>query len=578
MPAASPPRDTKLMIGVAVAFAVLCGASLAFMPLDGFWVVDNAAKQMQVEALAASGGRDISLQLSAAQRSIDPAASWNPVPFPFAVTRAGKVYPVFAPAFALAAVPLQAVAGKAGLLVLPLLGGVFTLLGLVRLAAVVAPGDRHVAWLAPALAGLCTPMWFYSLEFWEHTPAVALLVWSLWFTLRFLEAGRPRDLVLGAMLAALGAWLRDDLLLLALVVVATPVVCRRGLRPALLAAVAVLACLLPLGLLQWKLVDSPLGLHGPSHLGASSSLGAHLAARPAVFYSMFLAAGPGKAVSIALCLPLVALLALGRRAPTSRPALLLLPVTVLALAAAFVFARGLAGPDGPIVHILRSSNAFLAAAPLVALGCVAPFRGNGARDKAQQDAGESAWRRLRLLAGAWALLYGLAAPLLGANGVHWGNRYLLALYPLLCLPAAIHLRQALRAGNGALAVSLKGALAVLVLASVGLQVWSLALLREKKQFTQRANERIEALQAPVVVTDVWWVPQELPKQFARSIFLVRSDQERDALDARLRATGHPQVLYVTRPGRPVTGRPLATIPDGNLRFYSLAIVQHPTGP
>ena len=30
-------------------------------------------------------------------------------------------------------------------------------------------------------SGLATPLWFYSLTFWEHTPALALLTWAAVF-------------------------------------------------------------------------------------------------------------------------------------------------------------------------------------------------------------------------------------------------------------------------------------------------------------------------------------------------------------------------------------------------------------
>src|SRR5262249_32089348 len=68
---ASPARILRSPVAAAVGLvAVVQLATCLRLETGAFWVIDNAAKLLQVQAIEASGGRDFSLHL--AGRDIDP--------------------------------------------------------------------------------------------------------------------------------------------------------------------------------------------------------------------------------------------------------------------------------------------------------------------------------------------------------------------------------------------------------------------------------------------------------------------------------------------------------------------------
>ena len=73
--------------------------------------------------------------------------------------------------------------------------------------------------------------------------------------------------------------------------------------------------------------------------------------------------------------------------------------------------------------------------------------------------------------------------------------------------------------------------AALVALSFGLQLYSLALLAARKQFSQDLNVEVALDSADIVITDTWFLPADLAYSFhAKPIFVARSESERRRLD------------------------------------------------
>ena len=180
-------------IGVVAVVYIL---TLAGLEGDGLWQVDNANKLLQVQAILHSGGEEFSLPWPG--KTYDPAIEYNPIPNLFSRVEDGRLFSVFSPVFALVSTVPYALVGQAGLYILPLLASLIMLVGVGRLANFIAveagspsPAQRHAAIL---LAGTCTPVWFYSVVFWEHTIAVCLCVWSLYYALSYHRSRIPEAL------------------------------------------------------------------------------------------------------------------------------------------------------------------------------------------------------------------------------------------------------------------------------------------------------------------------------------------------------------------------------------------------
>ncbi len=542
----------------AVSLAIV--ASLYLLTLfvvegRGFWAVDNANKFIQTRALVQSGYTEWSLPWEG--RAIDPDFAFNPLPAPFSRVEDGRLFSYYPPFFAaVASVPWR-LAGSAGLALLPLAGALLALLAVERGARGLGLGPVGVTGAVLGV-GLATPLWFYSAVFWEHAPAAGLVAWGAVWLLRFLASGRRLDLVAASLCATFAIYFRDELYLFCAALLAVALLFSPGRRRqvALGALTSMALGILPLWIFQWLTLGHPLGFHASAALDAS--LAAHLRERADVAYALFVAFLPQAGASLLLALPFVGgfLLrpglsrkALGRAVPAAASWALVCAVVV-----------GIASwrAESPIAWLLGATGLF-GAAPVLLLGFV--------RERGEPRAVRALW----LLCLLYPALYTLVSPLASTGGVHWGNRLLLVLYPLLGLRAAAAVDAWLRAGVGsgrrpALGLAV---VACALLASIALQLRGLELLYQKKRFSWALSEAITARPEPVVATAIWWAPQELHAAwFDKAIFLVDSETELAALLASLRGAGHRKLLYVVPPGDTSRGTLVTRLQDP-LAFYSL---------
>jgi hypothetical protein len=560
LPAAAP------ILAVAAVYVL----TLCLIEKRGFWVVDNAEKYLQLRAIATSGYRQWSIPWPG--KSIDPGFAYNPLPYAFSQVKDGELYPVFSPLFAaISSLPFR-LFGFPGLYVIPLLASLGMLGGVARLAAILGAGRAGRA-AAVLLAGVCTPIWFYSVTFWEHTLAACFCVWAVALHLDFRRSGRLAHGLGAAAFAAFSVYWRDELYLFCLAVLGTHVLFgpRRGV--ALLQLPIMALCLVPLWLFQSWSIGEPFGFHIHRNLLASEGLAAHLAARPRAFYNLLAASGPHVGLSLVASAPFLIPFAWLPRF-TGRSFVRAVPL--LSLAAAAASAATLIGywrASSPIVW-LDSANSLFNTTPILVLA----FLRRGER------AGADPTRWLWTLALFFIFLYGMAAPELATKGLHWGNRYLLVLYPLFaalagrnlvewwCAPAGTHLLRGAERPGGARRPWRRAAVLLALLVALAAQVYSVDLLHRKQTFTRRLNAAIGQRPEPAVVTDVPWAAAEMHEVFyAKPIFFVRSQAQLEQLMRKLEARGVGSAAFVTQGTPDVPDAATTRIDDFGLGFFALQI-------
>ena len=575
-----------------LAVSACYGAALCVLEKRGFWITDNANKFLQVQALANSRYTDFSIPWPG--QVVDPAFAYNPLPYYFTRVESGTLYSVFSPVFALISALSFVHLGHWGLYLLPVLSALVMLAGLAQLARLVAPRIA-VAHVAVLTAGLCTPVFFYSLALWEHTPAICLGIWSVRYLLQFLADSAPKHLCLGMVAAGLSVYFRDEFYLLCLVLALATAFYARASSLKILGSSALLlfVSLLPLWGFQWLTIGHPLGYHLSTHLSTAADWGHHLAARPRVFYNLFAASNPIPALSLVLALPFILAFVLSPRfaAPALQKAV---PAySAVALLSASLSLGGYFFSASPIDYMLKSSNALFAAAPFVALAFLR-----------SADSDFHPFRRwIWLVALSFAALYALAAPKVGSMGIHWGNRYFLLLYPLFAVLAAGNLvdwfttrhqppafpgsrascprrgRDALDLGRKARVACLfdwlkgrrPGVLAVgAVLAlSLAAQGYGISLLAQKKAFSHRLNRELHQRSEEVVITNLRWVPHALCSEFyQRPFFYVATPRHYESLLQRLSEQGYKSYLFLTQ-HRGGPRQPIVEVDDGSLNFFEL---------
>lgn len=540
-----------------LAVSVCYGAALCVLEKRGFWITDNANKFLQVQALANSGYTEFSIPWPG--QTVDPDFIYNPLPYYFTRVESGKLYSVFSPVFALISALFFGYLGHWGLYLLPVLSALAMLAGLAQLARLV--GYRiAVGHVAVLTAGLCTPVFFYSLVFWEHTPAICLGIWSVRYLLQFIADSAPKHLSLGMVAAGLSVYFRDEFYLLCLVLaLATAWYARTGRLKVLVSAALILfASLLPLWLFQWLTIGHPLGYHLNTHLATAADWVQHLAARPRVFYNLFVASNPIPALSLVLALPFILAFVLSPRwaAPALQKAV---PAySAVALICAGLSLGGYFFAASPIDYMLKSSNALFASAPFVALAFLR-----------SADSDRHPLRRwIWLVALSFAALYALAAPKVGSLGIHWGNRYFLILYPLWAVLAAGNLMEWLKRQRPYFSAGVLAVGAVLAL-SLAAQVYGISLLAQKKAFSQRLHSEMRQRSEEVVITNLRWVPHALCGEFyQRPFFYVATPRHYESLLQRLSDQGYKSYLFLTQ-HRGGARQPTVEVDDGSLNFFDL---------
>jgi len=245
---------------------------------------------------------------------------------------------------------------------------------------------------------------------------------------------------------------------------------------------------------------------------------------------------------------------LARWAGAHRWALWPLP---LAVAAAVVMLAGFVTSDRPLWSLM-SANSLLVAAPVLIIAFQFPAAGGTALTHCPR-------RWIMKLAIAYTMAYCLIAPPLNTSGVHWGCRFLLPVYPLMGVLAGGALAKGIRgrrvhgepSGPSQVAEtqprpdaptpSIARTALFLVLAgvSVAMQVYSVSLLYRRQAGSGRLNALVAQAPGDVIVTDGWFVPQELaPIFYDRPVFLMTDPDEWTILKKTLKNANASSALFV----------------------------------
>ena len=551
---------------VAAAY-LLC---LLVLPSRGFWINDNGAKLIQVQGLLQSHWRDYALAWPG--RELDPDFRYNPIPPPIGRLRGSRLDITYSEFFALCASLLFRLFGSVGLCLLPLASGLLTLAGVWRLARSTGGGSK-AADLALMIAGLGTPLWFYSISFWEAMPAVASGLWSLNYLILDLRRPARKFLAVSGLLAALACYFRAEMLLWASALAGVWFLERRQWRGLVLFGFSLLAGLIPLLLLQEFALSSPLGLHLAAHSPFAAGWLAFLRERREVAWMLLLRGDRNHWLSLGLMAPFVVLFLLYPSVNRSRL------VAGFPLLAGFGLGSGLMVLAGQIrsahpMQNLIAMNGLFASAPVLILGLVQVKQDPGSSLEAGLIEPTRWFRLLWRLAAGFTILYLLFSPT-SSQGVHWGGRFLLILYPLLSIPAAANLKAWFLSSSrlfrsGRLLVCLLAALSILA------QVYSFHLLRQRADFTSRLNETVAQRPEPVIIATEWYIPQELAFNFySRPIFLVRNPRNLVPLFRKLQNNGFEQALVVSPSQAPKISPGEGQVLDDGLGFVSLRLQSVP---
>jgi hypothetical protein len=513
------------------------------MPTHVFWSPDEGGKLLQAKTIRFHRGVDYVLPYPGER--LDPELRYYASRtrgrgerslYPVRDDRGGFHFhwPMWFPLLSL--LPLS-LFGITGVYVLPLLAGWLTALLSGRLAAEVDSSLEVPAILA---VGLASPIYFYSLCFWEHTLATALGLLAVLVFVR--RRGSVAGLLYALPLLVLSVLLRLEMLSLLLAAVAASAACalssrggasvapavgeaRAGKWGSLLLLGATLAVLIAVAL---ALADRQLRM-----LTRIPERFARLLVQPRNLAEVLINSpetfGP-QLTPAELAGSFAALLAC-TVAPFFRRAKL---EAVMTLSALLVFVL-LSAKLVLTPQWYRCLHGLVPVAPFVILApCAVPL----------------AWRQRRgplfaLAAVAVFLLPCATAAVLAksvdgsanlTHGLQWGPRYFLVLYPILIVLALAGIHGYWRSTRPEWQKSgVVGLSAFLIGAGLLLQQRGIEESRRTRAMLAALHETLDG-RAPIV-TDLWWLPAALADLYSREpLYVVRSTDELRAW-CRLAADG-----------------------------------------
>ena len=548
LPTSPPARFASTAALFTIAAGIL-HASLG--PPDTHWNLDNGARALAVAHLIRDPG---ATRLEYPGRAHDPHFRSFPLPLggdlPYAALVDGEPVSAYLTPFAWLVLPFVALLGFSGQGVLPAVGGGLAV-GLTGALAHRRTGSMRRALAAAALAALASPLLFYSSVLWEHSVVVALVAGAFAALESRRASGAP---AFGAgLLLGVAAFLREEV---GLLVLATAIgLFAKGRRSEAIRVAA----------------GGAVGIAG--HFAFQRAIGGSWAGvhggvnRPEPFLhtgtavrDLLASTGASGAPLALVGLAAVALgaAAVWRRA--QRPGLLALAgASLLAGISLVAWTRYPDGQDRALALI--GSNSTVVFLPWA---LVVPFLA-ATRRRPRRDAPAP------VPLGTIALLFLGAvlalAPERTITGVHPGPRLLLPLLPLVAALAAERIPA--RVGTATVA---------LVIAAIPALLWnvrSLELLHDKRHASGRIAAAIAADPHRIVVTNLFWLPAELPALwFEREFHLVGEEREvYEALCRRAAAAGEEEVLLVvgasTLPNPPASSRTVI-----NPGFPEFSVVLH----
>jgi len=496
----NPLVKYRSFLALACVTAIYVVLAFLVLPQEGFFSSDEGLKFIQLQNFVRKGWGDFTIDYPG--RKLDPDLRYVPINNPPPLIRDGKIFAVYPVFFPLLAAPLYRLFNHAGLYLIPLFSGLLTLV-ISRYIARLSGGNGFSSIL---LLGLCSPLLFYSLLFWDHALGTLLSTLALWLVIKNLEQPRQFFLLLGGMVTGLAIWVRSELYVMGLVMPAIYFFFgSRRFRHAASICLGTLIALVPLWLFQFLIYGDFIGPH-IAHLVWWAEELPVTTNRLAIIYFTLLEGNSNLVLSFLYFMAFVAstLLVRGPKLRTNRILVGIAFGGLVLLSIPNIFQANAGRPLGGLISTT----------PFLTFGFAA-LSGSSLRQRP---------RFLLALSLGYITLVCLTTPV--DPGLQWGPRFLLPVLPPLTILALNNFHALVKSQEGLSSRGpLKAAFLSVVAVSLLLQASSLRTMYIIKTRDMRLIEATAQTDSPYIVSDEYGYAQYVaPLFYERQFFYIR-DQE-----------------------------------------------------
>jgi hypothetical protein len=512
----------RLLLALAVTATIYAALAFLILPQAAFFSSDSGLKLIQVQNLAAKRWSDFTLDYPG--REVDPELRYVPINNPPAFIREGELYAVYPVTFPLLTTPLYRILGYAGLYIIPLTSGLLTLVITWWLARLTGGGGVS----SIVVLGLCSPLVFYSVVFWDHTLGTMLSTLAIAVVVKNLENAWKPWLVAGGILVGLAVWVRSEMYVMGLVMtVALFLLASRRFVYTLSLCLGMLLALVPLWIFQFLVYGDLIGPH-VGHLAWLAEEVPVTTDRVAIIYHTLLEGNSSPALSFLYIMAFVASAMLIRSSTLRRRnVLIIVNFGILAIVT--------------IPNILEASGG----RPLGGLITTAPFLVFGFTSLLNSSVGQRNRFLLAIGLGYTALVCVLTPV---DPGLQWGPRFLLPIFPLLAVVATNNFRALETAGDLRSERLLRACFVSTVAISLVVQVAGLRTLYIIKARDRDLIQHTGQLDAVHILSDEYGYAQyTAPLFFEKEFFYVRNQGDYQRLTETLVSHDISRYAFVTYP-------------------------------
>ncbi len=535
-----------LTTGKALFPLLLFAASLLFliiaiMPDGVFWTSDGGNKFIQTENFL----RNTSLAIEYPSAALDKTASFFPESGHHFIRKGDSFYSFYPPFLSVLSVPFYKIFGFKGLFLIPASASILALFLVWKIGE---RTFRSTRFYAAAAFFFCTPFLFYSVNFWEHSLSCAAAAFALLLLVKG-RASSTGSLVAAGLLCTVSALFREEGFIFAVALGVGLLFIRLPFR--MLAVFAVSFCCGATAILVFNYFFSGhlSGFHGAVYSGLEGR-GFSFNSLLMNFYYYLFATRQGFWVNLFSALPFIAALFLGLLTRYRQLSLIKLLIMIAVLLSAVFFCKYLFDSRTPVFDSLWSQS-FMGACPFLVLS------GLGLRGFLSDSS-----FRIRFLAAALLVYLILTLSLLNMSdlGIIWGGRHFINILPAavpLCFIAAQRIWTSF--SLPALRSSWLSLVFCLVIASAAIQISGVRTLFVKLAASSELLKAASALEDEIIVTDIYWLPEELASLYFHKNFLyVKSDADLMKLEQLLRSSSKQSfTLVLSRKYRQLSNQAIA---------------------
>lgn len=526
-------KNSILILSFLVILSSYLILSLHVMPVHTFWGGDMGIKVIQIINLVEKNWRDLSVDYPG--KEIDTQYKFSPMKPPTSYLRDGKVYLNFSIGSILLPAVLFSQFGYRGLYVIPAMASFLLLIVSYLLARSFL--SRSFSTLSIPILGLTTPLFFYSIVFWEHSLAALFVLLSLLFLIRPPLKSNPVSYTLSGFCLGLSIMVREELyLFIPATILAYIIVIGRNkthIFKVLYIFIGVSVAIVPYWILHYYLYGSPLGPHIVTNIETQRAIelesqDSYIKDTYLAFVNLF-----GRKVfqiisnfyfflfgligeeekthiifrvtqSVALGIPYLSLLFFATiHGLRKKENLIVFNLLLILVASIIITWKSLFSGTS---HSLFSISPFIVFS-FLAIGSLIEFK----RDNVPS--------LLIILCFIYIMLLVLMSPSWRGGGKQWGPRFLLYIYPLMII-VALKFFDVMRRQNFKTSTEKFLIFCAIILITIGFfhEILGVKQLYNHKKNMQEIILRLSDIDSQNIVTRVWWLPQEAATIFYKKRF------------------------------------------------------------